>query len=207
MSLNSYDIIILDCDGVLLDSNRFKLEAMREVTSSWGDDVSNRFIDYAKQQFGSSRFIIFKYFFENILKQTIDEESLTKLLLDYGELCIKKYKECEETPFLRQFLKLYQDKELHVASGSKEDELRQVFNEKQLSHYFQQIYGSPKKKSDIVHDIIIKNKNAVLIGDSQADYDSAAKNDIDFIFMKEFSNIETIIGAVNKTINNLGDLI
>ena len=63
MSLNSYDIIILDCDGVLLDSNRFKLEAMREVTSSWGDDVSNRFIDYAKQQFGSSRFIIFKYFF------------------------------------------------------------------------------------------------------------------------------------------------
>ena len=82
-----------------------------------------------------------------------------------------------------------------------------IFNEKLLSHYFQQIYGSPKKKSDIVHDIIIKNKNAVLIGDSQADYDSAAKNDIDFIFMKEFSNIETIIGAVNKTINNLGDLI
>ena len=39
MKLNNYDTIILDCDGVIFDSNNLKLNAMRKALNEFDEKI------------------------------------------------------------------------------------------------------------------------------------------------------------------------
>lgn len=195
MNLKSkYDSIIFDCDGVLLDSNDFKVSAMREtlIESSFPYEYLEQAIGSFKNNFGRSRFhhveefiklLGFDYKKENI-------ESLKKeILCKYSLKCKKLYPECEVINGVVEFLESFHGS-MYVASGSAEVELQEVFKTKGLNDYFNLILGSPRKKSDNIKKILAVNKtsNTVMVGDSEADYLAAKINCIDFIFFSPYSN-------------------
>lgn len=208
MNLNQYKTIILDCDGVIFDSNSLKLNAFREALSEFDKSVVDNFIEYFQNNFGTSRYNLTKVFITEFLNIKFDENIYNRILNKYGENCKYLYKEAMYTKSLLVFLDKYKNKKMYIASGSDQEELREVFISRNLNGYFIDIFGSPVKKSVLVNNIMSINENAVMIGDAKSDMNAAKDNGIDFIFMSKYSTNKEMKQDKNLlSINNLEDLL
>ncbi len=214
MILDSYDVIILDCDGVVFDSNLLKVEAFKKALSHYEADIVESFSKYFKDNFGTSRYHLAKVFIEEFLHQKFDEDLYRKILKDYGDSCVLLYKESEFTNEFMKFLQYYKNKKFYIASGGDEEELKEVFKAKNIHNYFEKIFGSPRKKSDLVYEVLTENPETkiIMIGDAKSDFLASQANEIDFIYMGQYSLVQDTMKELSqeysfKTINNLGDLI
>ena len=97
-----------------------------------------------------------------------------------------------------------------IVSGGDENELREIFAIKKIDHNFNGgIFGSPNSKEEILkRELNSKNirKPALLIGDSKYDYFAAKDQNIEFVFLscwtelnnwKEFVKDEKIFSVSN----------
>jgi HAD superfamily hydrolase (TIGR01549 family) len=208
MNLNEYDTIILDCDGVIFNSNYLKLDAFRDAIDSYDQNIIDDFIEYFKKSFGTSRYVLTRVFIEDFLKLEFDEELYNIILDKYSNNCVSLYQKVNTTYNFLEFIEKYQNKQLYIASGSDEEELKLVFRNRNLDKYFKNIFGSPKSKSDIVKDIVDNKNKFIMIGDAKSDMLAAKDSKINFIFMKDYSTNEEMKKDNSlKTINNLGNLI
>jgi len=210
MNINKYNTIILDCDGVIFDSNFLKIEAFSKTYDElgFGKTQIDKFINFMKNNFGISRYKFAEYFITEILKKDFDKILYENIIDLYSKKSYELYFEAKFTKYLLKFIDVYKDKNLFIASGGDEKELNEIFRLRKIDKYFKVIYGSPKKKSKIVKDIVKKYKNSLMIGDAKSDMLAAREAEIDFIFMKEYSTNKKIEKEYNlNSINNLGDLI
>lgn len=214
---NHFDLVIFDCDGVLIDSNDLKIEAMGKALEEVGvlePHVEECKLFFAKN-FGKSRFYHIDYFIENILDLRNGKVTCLKdkLLSAYSKQCQSLYLTASMTPFIEELLE--KNKAIkYVASGSEQGELRGVFKLRQLDTYFKGIFGSPEKKSIHVTNILNKHKilKAVMIGDAVSDLEAARSNGIDFIFYSPFSKVEAKMRELcekyeYRVINSFEDII
>jgi len=192
---SEYGLLIFDCDGVILNSNTLKIEAMRNalidsgITSAEIDTCT----DFFKNNFGKSRFYHIDHFAKELLN--IESSAVEKfkegLLTSYSQQCKSLYLLADVTPFVSDVLSTSSATK-YVASGSEQEELRDVFQQRELDVYFKTIFGSPEKKVNHVTHILAKHPStkAVMIGDAISDLEAAKDNNIDFIFYSPFSNVE-----------------
>ena len=169
MNLDCYDTIILDCDGVIFDSNNLKIEAFRESLLRYDNNIVDQFIKYFAKNFGRSRYVFAREFIENFLCIDFNESLYNEILKDYSKKCCELYSRALLTDNFLSFIKKYQYKNIFIASGSDQVELREVFTNRNLEHYFVDIFGSPTDKSKIVKSIVSKYKNSIMIGDAKSD--------------------------------------
>ena len=214
INLEKYKGIILDCDGVIFDSNLHKEKAFRETLSNYPEVFIEDFIEYNRENSGISRYIKFKYFLEHILKKKYDIDEYELLLSKFSHHCDRLYLNADYTyNFLPIIKKLYNRFDLFVASGSDEIQLQNIFKKKNIKKFFSHILGSPKNKTECIQIILNQNFKAselVFIGDSIVDYYAASSLGIDFIFMYQYS--ENYINFNNdnyqsKSIKNLFELM
>lgn len=189
--LSQYDIIIFDCDGVILDVNLLKCEAFGKAVEGYPQKNIDDFVGHCKRTFGVSRYVKFKEFLSDFANVPYEEKIYNELLQKYGSLCNQIYRDAEITEGCLHLLNELQTlkKRLYIASGSDEKELNHVFIDRNLSQYFHAIYGSPKTKLKCISDIIRNNPNkkAVLIGDAISDLAAARKHNLDFIYMAKYT--------------------
>jgi HAD superfamily hydrolase (TIGR01549 family) len=214
--LDHYEIIIFDCDGVLINSNFLKCEAFGKAVDGYSSEIVENFVNHCRRTFGISRYVKFKEFICDFAKESFNEEKYNILLNNYSTICKEIYRFADITPGCESLmLELYSlNKKLYVASGSDEQELNEVFLDRNLSKYFNGIYGSPKTKLECT-SIILKNhsnKNAVFIGDSLSDMKAARENNLDFIYMSRFtvqSDEQDLLckNGAKMVINTLEELI
>ncbi len=214
MNHKNYNTWIFDCDGVILDSNSIKTESFYEVARTYGKIHAEALVSYHTQYGGISRFEKFKYFFEHILGRKEYQKEFENAIKQFSSIVLKKLLRCPKTLGLISFLEDISNAERKiVVSGGMQEELHCVFNERNLSKYFDNIYGSPDSKLEILQREAnqgILFLPAIFIGDSRYDYECARNLDIDFIFMhyySEFVNWQNYFHdkPVN-IISNLGEL-
>ncbi|MCR3969093.1 HAD family hydrolase [Aeromonas veronii] len=193
--LSNYDVYIFDCDGVVLDSNSLKLEAMKNALQAHFSNhkLIEACVGYFRDNFGMSRFHHVDHFLENLIPVKADKKkSLSqKILNDYSMHCRKLYLTAELTSGFRDFLQKCSGKK-YIASGSEQNELRDVFKLRGLDVLFDNIYGSPTSKKSLVASILDINQkpSAVLFGDAYADMYAAIDNNIDFVAYLPFSLVK-----------------
>ena len=192
---NEYDLIIFDCDGVILDANILKIDAMKNALIDSGIALceAEQCAKFFAENFGKSRFYHVDYFVEHLIKikESEFEDFKKSLLTAYSLQCKTLYLSANITPFINELL--IKNKAIkYVASGSEQQELRDVFKHRQLDSYFKEILGSPEKKVNHVTNIVNRHPklNAVMIGDAVSDLEAAKANNIDFIFYSPFSNVD-----------------
>ncbi|GAM69533.1 haloacid dehalogenase-like hydrolase [Vibrio sp. JCM 19236] len=201
--LDDYDIYIFDCDGVILDSNELKIVAMKNAleTQFSNQHLISECLKYFRENFGKSRFHHINYFIESIFEVSNKDKDIieSNLIAEFSQSCRKLYLEAEVTPGFIEFIKNLPGKK-YVASGSEQQELRDVFEKRGLNKYFVQIYGSPTKKSNLIQQIIDDNSEckAVMFGDAISDYQSAKFNSIDFIYYYPLSNVKEEMLKLSK---------
>ena len=214
MILDDYDVIILDCDGVIFDSNRLKIDIFRTTLSDFDETLVDKFTEYVKNNFGKSRYHFIQYFIDALLGKKNDEELYNTILRNYSERCVQLYHVAELTVGGLDFLEAYRHKNLYVASGSDELELQSALNDRKLDRFFIEVLGSPRGKAEIISEILNKNDgaNALMIGDAKSDFLAAKDNGIDFIYISQYSTANDEMNQLAKNehfaiFQNLGELI
>jgi phosphoglycolate phosphatase-like HAD superfamily hydrolase len=193
---NEYDLIIFDCDGVILDSNQLKIDAMKNalIDAGCSNDEVNNCSHFFASNFGKSRFYHIDYFIENFIDMGGKDDDKTRdiLLESFSNQCCELYLQASEADGVSTVFKRSNAIKC-VASGSEQNELQKIFLQRELSQYFTLILGSPTKKVDLVRNILSETtySRAVLIGDAVSDLESAKSNNIDFIYYSPLSNVDS----------------
>ncbi len=188
-----YKTILLDCDGVILDSNNIKTEAFEETLSAYPKEKVDEFIRYHQAHGGVSRFEKYKYFLNNIVND-YNETTYQNLLQEFSNICRQKLLTAKFTKGMEDFLKKnYQKMNLWVVSGGMETELNEIFEKRGLRVYFKGILGSPTTKIGNIKKIIMDNPSlgpTLFIGDSSTDYEAARAFDLDFLFIYGYTELQ-----------------
>lgn len=186
-NIADYKILFWDFDGVIMDSMPIRDKGFIEVLKDFPEEQVAALVAFHQKNGGLSRYVKFRYFYEEILKQPITEEEVNRLSTQFSEIMLSLL--IDETLLIEdsvQFIKQNFNKyTMHVVSGSDGKELNYICKELGLDKYFSSIHGSPTPKTQLVHDLIKEHgyntDDCVLIGDSINDYDAASKNGISFM--------------------------
>ncbi len=182
-----YDVIMLDFDGVILESVSVKTETFRKLFADKTDYV-DIIVNFHIQNGGMSRFDKFRYIYSEILHEELTDNRFKSLCDDFAKYV---YEEVINSPFVKgadKFIeKCYRDKiPLYLVSATPEDEIIQITKDIGIYDKFNHVYGSPMTKSDCIMQILQENnltqnpQKALFFGDAINDYKAANMTSISF---------------------------
>lgn len=178
--------IFFDFDGVILDSMPVRGYGFRTIFQEFDAKLVDKLIEFHELNGGLSRFAKIRFFFEELLNKSIDDDTIMTYANNFStimkeELTNNKYLIKETVDFLSNNFNQYN---LHIVSGSEQNELRYLCKKLNIDTYFKSIHGSPTHKNKLVENLFLEykyNKNeTILIGDSINDYEAAIINGINF---------------------------
>ena len=204
-------IIILDFDGVILESVDVKTRAFRELFSFTPKHV-DEIVKFHVQNGGMSRFDKFRYFYKNILKEPLSDEQYDFLCNRFSELVFDGVLKSTFVLGAERFLKHFSTKtSLFVASATPESELTEIVRQRGLLDYFKVIYGAPRTKQECIEEILINmncpKENAIFVGDAVNDYKAAKKAGVRFVgrvksddtnIFKELNGVEIVVSDLDE---------
>ncbi len=178
--------IFWDFDGVILDSMKVRDWGFEQIFKSFKKEDVERLLKYHRENGGLSRYVKIRYFFEELLSQSIDEEEVLIYAEKFSRLMRKELINpnnliVDSVKFIKNNFNRYN---FHIVSGSDQEELRFLCKELNINNYFKSINGSPTDKSILIKNILKNNvdsiENCCIIGDSINDYEAAENNKICF---------------------------
>lgn len=210
--LKSYKTWVFDCDGVLLDSNRVKTEAFYRAAEPYGEKNASRLVEYHVNNGGISRYVKFELFLTDIVgRSAVDQNELQPLLDSYAAYVRDGLRSCDVAEGLGALRELTADASWMVVSGGDQQELREVFQARQLDGYFDKgIFGSPDTKDEVLSREIRTGSislPAVFVGDSQYDAEAASRAGLDFIFARRWSESNYAFPEAMVAVDGLDSLV
>lgn len=197
------ELILWDFDGVLMDSNAIREHGFKKVLASFPKKHVDNLLDFHRKNGGLSRYVKFRYFIEECLKETASDDDIKMYADSFSvimqDLLVDKKLLIPET--LNYVKENYHKLPMHIVSGSDQTELRSLCEQLDISKYFMSISGSPITKSilvtNVLNNCLIERDRVVLIGDSINDYDAAKANGIKFSAynnksLEQFSDLKII---------------
>jgi len=178
-------LIILDFDGVIVESNDIKDQVLRKIFNRFPDKFDNLW-QYHKTHISLSRYAKFDYLLETIGKPG-DLSLKNKLLDEFSETTLQLMKSVPFVAGAKGFLQDMRDHlPLYLASVTPIEDLEIILDNLHIRFFFKEVYGCPPwNKMDAIRDILVKEDaspgEAVLIGDSYGDQRAALETGIHFI--------------------------
>ena len=174
----SISLVVFDCDGVILDSVVVKTRAFGQIIEEYGPEAVARMTEYHLANGGVSRFRKFEWFYGEVLGRNITEVELNSLGKKFGQLVLEGVMLSPLVPGIMETLEsLHGRLPMYVASGTPDDELLQVLDARNLTRFFQGVYGTPPDKTELLRRIIdqegIAPNDTLMVGDSSTDLDAA----------------------------------
>ena len=217
IDITNYKTIVFDCDGVILNSNKIKIDVFYDVAINFGASASQAqaLVDYHVKFGGVSRYRKFDYFLREILIQEVKAESMDLLLSSFTSKAKVALQNCEVSPFLFELRMKTPSSSWMVVSGSDQEELREILKLRGVDDLFNAgIFGSPDNKDQILErELNFKNIQppALFIGDSRYDHVASTKAGLTFSFVygwTDFKEWHTYCDEHEiKAFENLGDFL
>ena len=178
-------LVILDFDGVVLESVSVKTEAFRKLFADYPGHIGT-IVQFHLENGGMSRYDKFRYIFREILHENLSTEMEENLSAQFSELVFNGVINAPFVPGADRFLEVYSSQyPMYIVSATPEDELRRIVRIRQIEPRFQGICGSPKKKEENIAAILsrtpVKKEEILFVGDSVNDWIAARKSGIQFI--------------------------
>lgn len=185
-NITDYKVILWDFDGVILNSMLIRGIGFQEVLKHYPKEQVQKLIAFHEQNGGLSRYVKFRYFFEKIRGEEISKQQVHNYADAFSKIMLSLL--IDEKLLINDSLDFIKKNslnfEMHIVSGSDEDELRYICENLGLSKYFISINGSPSPKNELVKQVLINynynKKETCLIGDSFNDLEAAEVNQIEF---------------------------
>lgn len=184
--LEKYKVILWDFDGVILDSMPTRELGFRKVLEEYPKDQVEELIQFHYKNGGWSRYVKFRYFFENIIGTEVTPDFILELCSRFSKIMLEilSSKELLILDSLGYIQRNFTNQEMYIVSGSDQKELRLLCQQLDIHTYFRSINGSPTPKNELVKNLLqmipFSRSEIVLIGDSKNDLEAAEINGIDF---------------------------
>ncbi len=177
--------IVFDFDGVILESVDIKTRAFKELFKDYPDQLE-KILKLHLDNTGMSRFDKFKIIYADYLGRTTDDCELGRVGEAFSRLVYGEILRCPFVPGAYEFLeKRAKQYEMFLASATPQEELWDIAKRRGLDRFFEGIYGSPRRKDEILRGILVECKlrpgEVVFIGDAVNDYRYAQQARIPFI--------------------------
>lgn len=200
LNLPTYKTIVFDCDGVILNSNKVKVNAYYEVAKRNGgsDSQAQAFVDHHISKGSFPRNGKIEHYLKNIKQETITAEKVATYIKTFEKILDTALMECEIASGLLSLKAITPNARWMVLSGGDQAELRRVFPRRSieninLAHLFEAgIFGGPDIKEAVLKREI-DNKNislpALFVGDSKYDHQAATAAGLDFVFVSDWTEV------------------
>lgn len=195
IDLSYYKTFVFDCDGVVLNSNKTKVNAYFTVAKRMGgtDAQAQALVEHhiAKGSFPRNGKI--EYYFNHILKQPLTTEIMQKYMHAFDDVLDTTLMECEVAPGLDSLKKATPHARWMLLSGGDQAELRRIFPRRHLDHFFEAgIFGGPDQKEHVLAREIANGNiqlPALFLGDSKYDHQASVGAGLDFVFLSGWTEV------------------
>jgi len=203
--------VALDFDGVILESLDLKARAFRTLFQDYPEHL-DRIVKLHEENGGLSRYEKFSIIYRDYLQKPLSEDEERRLDRAFSNLVVKEILVCAFVPGALEFLgQMAEQAPLFVVSGTPEAELRTIIRQRDLDRYFRRVYGSPRSKESLLHEILSvhgwRSSEVVFIGDSLADFRAAASVGMPFIGRVPAREANPFPSAVRWIVPDLKDLM
>ncbi len=180
--------IFWDFDGVIKDSVSIKSEAFERLFQPFGDEVSKKVKKHHEENGGMSRFEKLPIYLE-----WAGKNSSKSLVLEYekkfSKIVMQKVIDSPWVVGVLDYLKKNAKKQqFFIVTATPHAEIIKILKELKIIKLFKQVVGSPTSKKIAINQLLIKHKiksdYALMIGDSNSDYEAAIENKVKFILRK-----------------------
>ncbi len=177
--------IFFDFDGVILESADIKTDAFLELFNDHPQHL-DAIKNYHLRHMGVSRFKKFEWIYKELFHQPLDEETNKNLGDRFSDIVLKKILAAPYVPGAIELLEnVYRRSSCFIASGTPQNELEVIVMERNIAHYFAEVFGSPATKTEIVETVLekcnLERSNCWFVGDAISDYDSARATGLTFV--------------------------
>ena len=204
-------LLMIDCDGVIFDSNRLKTAAYRRTLEKMSvpPDKVDDFEALHLADVSISRFVKFRRFFTEVypvVPAADCDAAVQRALALFSSACEELY--AQLTPRTEAIQLAQRFDVAYVVSGGAETELQTVFKNSGIDIYFARVCGSPTKKPDHVARILSETgfvpRDCLFVGDGLTDFRTATTAGIEFAFLEEMSDWDYSPGALKHTAGPAG---
>lgn len=182
---SNYDTLILDVDGVILDSNNMKAQNILFAATPFANRVNlGEFVQYFISMNGVPREgKVAKYFGE-------ETDATKRILAEYTRRNTESLLKVNLTEGLKEFLMRWKNRcVIYALSGGDETEVKMVLEHNKIHSYFTEILGGPISKKVHLKRLGISGKT-LFIGDSKHDFLVAEEFGFEFIFMYQYTQFK-----------------
>lgn len=177
--------IILDFDGVILESVSVKTEAFRTLFSFVPEHVEE-IVQFHIENGGMSRYDKFRYIYKNIIGEELTQQKFIELSDTFSRIVFNAVVIAPFVPGAQEFLEKHHSKiSFYIVSATPEDELVQIIKKRKMSHYFKKVFGAPRKKTDCITEILKHTRSpqddVIFVGDAKNDFEAAQSAGVRFI--------------------------
>lgn len=177
--------VILDLDGVILESVSVKAQALLRLFKNYPEH-HEKILSYHFKNQGKGRFNKFKWIYTDLLGKEYNQEIEQKLGKIFSELVFNQMKTVSYVKGVMELLRKLNEKNIpvYVASGTPDNELKKVIEQRDIERYVKESYGSRYSKKRIIQLILRKEQlnpgEVLFIGDGPADYSAAISCGVQF---------------------------
>ena len=171
-------LLVFDCDGVILESVDAKTKAFGQVAEPFGAEARDRLVLFHHLHGGVSRYEKFRWLYKEVLGRAITQPEMDELCAQFVHYALENVLNAPFVPGVLDVLQRWQGRvPLWVCSGTPEEELKTVLEQRNLAHFFTGMRGTPPAKSLLLQDIVrtagVDPAEVVMIGDASTDRDAA----------------------------------
>jgi phosphoglycolate phosphatase len=188
-SIHPINLLVFDCDGVLLDSMSAKIEAFSAWVPAAHADLRDAFMEIVMNGFGTSRTFHIESFYRELLHQAPDPAFLAAEVQRFTDICEPL---CAASGWLRgarEFVEACIAAEVpcYVLSGMPQAALEGMLASAGGADLFDVMIGSPPGKPESLARILSETDTpahrSLFIGDANADQVAALHVGAHFVYV------------------------
>jgi len=178
-------IIILDFDGVVIESNDVKTYAFHHVFVRFPEHAE-AMMAFHHEHVSLSRFAKFEHLLA-LMGRTGDSALMADIANDFSRRVHDGMMNVSLVPGAENFLRQVTPRlPVYLVSVTPADELVEILAQRGLTQWFHDVYGCPPwTKPDAIRDVLaregVKPDEVLMIGDSGGDQRAAQMTGVDFL--------------------------
>jgi phosphoglycolate phosphatase-like HAD superfamily hydrolase len=190
--LAQMQVIFWDFDGVIKDSVAVKSVGFEQLFLPYGQAVASRVRQHHEAHGGVSRFDKMPVYLGWAgLPATAD--NVQKFCDQFSTLVLQAVIDAAWVPGVREYLLAQHGAQYFVlVTATPQKEIETILHALGMAHCFRQVYGAPTTKTTAIGDVLAHLKcqpqQALMVGDSDTDFDAAQANQVSFLLRRTALN-------------------